>query len=237
MAEYYSDAEQAERLKALAKTYGGSVMTGILLALSAYFGWVWWQNKQTADRFVQASQFQQVADAAQAAQAAPEDQAARSKFLSQAHALTKTSPDSIYSVQTLLLEARLASERNDYASAVKALQQASQAKLDDPGLQQLITLRLARAQQEQGQSDAALASVARVTDAAFLASAQELKGDILLSKKDPRGAQAAYQQAWAALVKRQEPRQTIKFKLESLGVEVKDIDVPSPVKTAQEPGA
>ena len=45
------------------------------------------------------------------------------------------------------------------------------------------------------------------------------------------------EQAWAALVKRQEPRQTIKFKLESLGVEVKDIDVPSPVKTAQEPGA
>ena len=41
MAEYYSDAEQAERLKALAKTYGGSVVTGILLALSAYFGWVW----------------------------------------------------------------------------------------------------------------------------------------------------------------------------------------------------
>ena len=64
-------------------------------------------------------------------------------------------------------------------------------------------------------------------------AAKGLKGDILLSKKDTKGAQAAYQQAWAALVKRQEPRQTIKFKLESLGVEVKDIDVPSPVKTAQ----
>ncbi len=234
MSEYYSDAEQAERLKKLVKTHGSSVLTGVLLALSMYFGWSWWQNRQAADRFAQASQYQQLTEAASAAQAAPNDQAARTRFLAQVNTLSKAQPDSIYAVQALLLEARLASERGDYAAAVKALQQARASKLPDAGMQQVVALRLARAQQEQGQGEAALATLAQVNDPAFVASAAELRGDILMDKNDRKGALAAYQQAWTALEKRQEPRQTVRFKLESLGADVKDITVPVPVTGLQE---
>lgn len=232
MAEYLSDEEQVERLKRLAKTYGSSALTGILLALTAYFGWSYWQKNQQAEQFNATAQYQKVLEAQNTASLAPEDQAARTKFLSEASSLVKANPDSAVAFQTLLLEAKAASERQDYAAAEKALTQASKLKVDDAGLLQLANLRLARAQAELNKLDPALATLKAVTVAEFAPSAQELRGDILLRKNDSKGAQQAYQAAWDALAKRAEPRQLLKVKMESIGMTVNEIEVPTPIKEA-----
>jgi predicted negative regulator of RcsB-dependent stress response len=230
MAEYLSDEEQIDRLKRLIRQYGSSALSGVLLALIAYFGWSYWQKSQQDDQFALNNQYNTLIDASKAVTTNHQDVAARTKFLSQASTLVKNNPDTAYAYQTLLLEANLAIERQDYAAAEKALTTASSMTLKDVGLTQLALIRLARVQAQLGKSDVALASVAKVTETAFVATAHELKGDILLLKNDKAGAQKAYQVAWDVLAKRETPRQLLKVKMESLGMTVKEIEQPNALK-------
>lgn len=235
MADYLTDEEQVDRLKRLIKKYGGSVLTGILLALIAYFGWSYWQKKQQSEQAILSAQYQKLVDAGKSASANPTDTAARTKFLAEANQLVKANADSPYAFQTLLLQAKVAADREDYAAAEKALTSAVSAPIDDQGLQQLAYLRLARVQFQLGKNDAAQASLKKVTDAAFIPSAFELQGDILVQKNDVVGAKKAYQQAWDALAKRLELRQLLKVKMEALGMTVTDIVPASPLRSEGAP--
>lgn len=231
MAEYLSEEDQVERLKRWGKTYGGAVVTGLLIALIAYFAWSYWQKSQQAAQSVVSAEYQQLQDAYTASEKAPTDAALKTQFLSLADHLTKTNPDTAYAFHSLLLQARAAMDREDYPAAAQALQKATSQKIEDAGLIQLAQLRLARVQVQQNQPDAALATLAKVTDAAFVPSAQELKGDILFQKNQPVPAKAAYQLAWDALVKREEPRELLRIKMEAIGMRVNEIKVASPVVT------
>ncbi|MGL5106558.1 MAG: YfgM family protein, partial [Plesiomonas shigelloides] len=85
-------------------------------------------------------------------------------------------------------------EQGNYAAAAKQLEWAL-ANTQDATLTPVITLRLARVQQQLGQSDNALATLDKITSAAWKPQALALRGDILLSKHDLAGAKAAYTQA------------------------------------------
>ena len=229
MAEYLTDEDQVERLKRWAKTYGSAVLTGLLVALIAYFGWSYWQKTQYAEQSIASAEYQQLQDAYTATEQAPDDTALKTEFLSAADRLVKSNPDSVYAFHSLLLQARAAMDREDYPAATQALQKAAAQKIGDAGLTQLAQLRLARVQAQQDQLDAALASIAKVTDPAFVPSAQELKGDLLFQKNQLEPAKAAYQAAWDALAKREEPRELLRVKMEAIGMTVKEISVDSPL--------
>ena len=137
MADYLTDEEQVDRLKRLIKNYGGSVLTGILLALIAYFGWSYWQKKQQSEQAILSAQYQKLVDAGKSASTNPTDTAARTKFLAEANQLVKANADSPYAFQTLLLQAKVAADPEDYAPAEKALTSAVSGPVDDQGLQQV----------------------------------------------------------------------------------------------------
>ena len=40
-----SDEEQLDQLKSFGKKYGSAMISGILIALIAFFGWEYWQKK------------------------------------------------------------------------------------------------------------------------------------------------------------------------------------------------
>ena len=40
-----SDDEQFDSLKSFTKKYGSAMISGVLIALIAFFGWQWWQKK------------------------------------------------------------------------------------------------------------------------------------------------------------------------------------------------
>lgn len=230
MSTHLSDEELVDRFKGFLKTYGSAILTGILIALIAFFGWQYWQKKQAVERYNLATQYQQVVDASQRLAANPDNQVMRTQYFSQADALVKANPDSAHALQTHFLSAKIAAAKGDYAVAEKQLLAASKSQVKDEGLKQLVWLRLSYMQMAQGKYDAALTSLKSVTEAAFLPSANEAKGDILVQKNDLPGAKAAYQAAWDALAKREEPRQLLQVKLESLGVTVKDLDIEGPIR-------
>lgn len=227
MADYLTDEDQVERLKRWAKTYGGAVVTGLLVALIAYFGWSYWHKSQQAAQSVVAAEYQQLQDAYTATEQAPEDAALKTEFLSSADRLVKANPDTAYAFHSLLLQARAAMDREDYPAATQALQKAVTQNIEDTGLMQLAQLRLARVQVQQEQLDAALATLAKVTDPAFVPSAQELKGDILFQKDQLEPAKTAYQAAWDALVKREEPRELLRIKMQAIGMTADEIEIAS----------
>lgn len=227
MSDYLSDEEQIERLKKWIKSYGNSALTGILLALIAFFSWHYWEKREENKNIETMNQYQRITSESEGAAA---DKAAQSRFISDVQALVKSHPDSVFALQSLLLQAKVTSAQGEWAGAEKALTQAVDLKVKDKGLVNLAWLRLARVQAAQNKSDKALASLKNVSEPAFLASADELRGDILVEKNDINGAKAAYESAWSALVKRQQTRELLKVKMNAIGLVPTEITPPSPIR-------
>lgn len=227
MSDYLSDEEQIERLKRWIKNYGSSALTGILLALIAFFGWHYWEKRQENKNIETLNQYQRVITESDGAMT---DKAAQSRFISNVQTLVKAHPDSVFALQALLLQAKVTVAQGEWAGAEKALTQAVTLKVDDQGMLNIAWLRLARVQAAQNKLDAALVSLKNVSAPAFSASSDELRGDIFVQKNDIKSAKAAYESAWAALVKRQQSRELLKVKMNAIGLVPTEITPPNPIR-------
>lgn len=223
-----SGDEQFESLKSFTKKYGSSMITGILIALIAFFGWEYWQKKNLAESQMNTARVQQLMDDAQASKGDGFAQLSET-----ADKIVKEAPDSAQAIQTQLVMAKLAYDKEDYAAAEKALQKVENSKVDDKGLVQVVKLRLAYAQLAQKKYDAALETLEAVTEPAFKATADEARGDIYVAKNDIENAKKVYQSAWDALIERKEERQILQMKLESVGVLVDDPEIERPIIETQ----
>lgn len=221
-----SDEEQLDQLKSFAKKYGSAIISGILIALIAFFGWEYWQKKNLAESQNQTAKVQKLMDEAKAAAGQPNALAALSET---ADKIVKEDPDSAQAIQTQFIMAKLAYDKQDYAAAEKALKKVENSKLKDAGLLQIVKLRLADAQLAQNKFDEALKTLSGVTEPAFKATADELRGDIFVAKKDNESACKAYQSAWDNLLERKQERQLLQIKLESVGVLVDDPEFERPI--------
>lgn len=226
-----SDEEQLNSLKNNTKKYSSTVISGVLIALIAYSGWTYWQNKQQGEAQLQTAKVQQLMD--QAATVDVKDDNAWNSLTKTADEIVKNYPDSVQAIQTQLMLAKLAFERNDYATAEKALMKVENAKVDDQGLIHVVKLRLAYSQLAQDKFDAALKSLSAVTDPAFKATADEARGDVYVAKNDIENAKKAYMSAWDGLLERQQERQILQIKLESVGVLVDDPEIERPILETQ----
>ncbi|WP_180102548.1 MULTISPECIES: tetratricopeptide repeat protein [unclassified Acinetobacter] len=223
-----SEEEQLDNLKSFAKKYGSAIVSGILIALIAFFGWEYWQKKTLAESQMQTAKVQQLMDEAQSATGD-----AFTQLSATADKIVKEAPDSPQAIQTQLLMAKLAYDKADYANAEKALKKVENSKVDDAGLVQLVKLRLAYAQLAQKKFDEALKTLEAVKEPAFQATADEARGDVYVAKNDIENAKKVYQSAWDALVERQEERQILQIKLESVGVLVDDPEIERPIIDTQ----
>ena len=225
-----SDDEQLDSLKSFAKKYGSAMISGILIALIAFFGWQYWQKKTLAEQQMNTAKVQQLMDDARTAEDNPD---AFSQLSATADKIVKEAPDSAQAIQTQFLMAKLAYDQQDFAAAEKALKKVENSKVKDQGLLQLVKLRLAYAQLAQKKYDEAIQSLAAVTDPAFKATADEARGDVYVAKNDRENAKKAYQSAWDTLVERKQERQILQIKLESVGVLVDDPEIERPVLETQ----
>ena len=94
-----SDAEQLDSLKSFAKKYGSAMMSGILIALIAFFGWEYWQKKNLAETQMQTAKVQQLMDDAKSVSG---DANAFNALSATADKIVKEAPDSVQAIQTQL---------------------------------------------------------------------------------------------------------------------------------------
>ena len=221
-----SDEEQLDQIKSFAKKYGSAMISGILIALIAFFGWEYWQKKNLAEAQSQTAKVQKLMDEAKAVSGQPNALATVSEA---ADKIVKDDADSVQAIQTQFILAKLAYDKQDYAAAEKALKKVENSKVKDAGLLQIVKIRLADSQLAQKKYDDALKTLSTVTEPAFKATADELRGDIYVAKKDNASARKAYQSAWDNLLERKQERQLLQIKLESVGILVDDPEIERPI--------
>ncbi|MBY6186168.1 tetratricopeptide repeat protein [Marinobacter hydrocarbonoclasticus] len=184
MEIYSTEEQQVEAIKKFWKEYGVSIVGGAVLGLGGLFGWNTYQDHQQSQREAASAAYTQVIE--QAAQSQDALDAAVANFQAE-HG------NSGYGPLSQLLLARAAVEAGDLAKAETLLTDVLPAL--DAETAPLATLRLARVQLAQDKLDAAQATLSNVTNDAFAAQREELKGDILVKKGELDAARAAYQSA------------------------------------------
>lgn len=222
------------------KQYGSYILTAILVALAAYFGWTYWQDKHARVDTVAADQYadiqllnDQVTLAAQnpdlEAEAQTQLAASREQLSNNIDSLVTTHGDSIYAWQALMIKGRQQVDNDDFVGATASYKKAQAIDLGDAGLSAITRLRYARVLLAAGNVDAALSEANNDMPSSFEASQQELLGDIYVTKNDKKSAIQAYNNAWKLLSTRQETRAVLALKMESLGIFPEPISEPASV--------
>ena len=220
------------------KQYGSYIVTAILLALAAYFGWTYWQNNHArvdtvaADHYADIQRLnEEVSLASQNPDLEAEAQASlaesRKQLDKDIDALVSTHGNSVYAWQALMIKARQQVDNDDFKGAGETFKKALAIDLGDAGLEAITRLRYAKTLLAAGDAAAALAEANNDMPSSFEASQQELLGDIYLAQDNKDSAVKSYNNAWELLRNRQETRAVLALKMESLGIVPEPIAAPT----------
>ena len=190
MAVYdLEEQEQLSKIKAWWEEYGTFVTALALAAAVASVSWQgygWFQNK----RAVEAASLYFVVQ-----QAVEQGEAARAREAT--GQIIERHGRSPYAAMAALISATAQFESGDYQNA-RAHLEWLKGNAGNPVLVEIAALRLATVRLAEGDADAALAELARVTPGALKARFEDLRGDILAERGERELAIAAYRAALEA---------------------------------------
>ncbi|MHC5348943.1 YfgM family protein [Metapseudomonas furukawaii] len=189
-----TEEEQIAQLKDWWQRNGKPLLTGGALALAVVFGWQAWQKYQSNQSQGASIVYQQLLETALDPSGTPD----AAKVAELAGKLKSDFGGTHYAQYGSLFVAKVAVESGKLDDAATELK----AVLDKPAdatLGELARQRLARVLAAQGKADEALKLLEGDADKAFLASREELKGDLLVQLDRTDDAHAAYLKAKAAL--------------------------------------
>ncbi|AQS38950.1 hypothetical protein Sps_03834 [Shewanella psychrophila] len=184
MEIYSTEEQQVDAIKQFWKDYGSSIVVGAVVGLGGLFGWNYYSDHKLA----------QAESASEAFQAVRAGNISDTGMLAAAENFAKDHSQKGYQSLLELIVAKAAVEAGDLEKAETTLKSVV-ASAPDKGLVMVATMRLARVQAEQGQIATAITTLEQVSDPAFTAQRDELKGDFLVRKGDEELAKAAYQAA------------------------------------------
>lgn len=188
--ELLSEDEQWDALKRWLRTNGPSILIMVALALLAYFGWKWWQERQDQQARAAGEIYAQIladfdADKTDAALAGIEK-------------LHSDYSGSAYVSPADLAAANVYVGLEELDKALPFLERVANSS-SDRNLRPIARLRLARVQSAQGQHDKALATLGTADMGSFQSAFLEVRGDVLYAKGDRAGALKEYEAARALL--------------------------------------
>ena len=221
--DYYNEQEQWERVKRWLRENGPCLIAGVVIGLGALAGWRWYES-YVERRHVEASvAYSEILQTLERG-----DRVAALKAIDE---LRAEYGFSAYADQGDLLGARTHVDTNELGKAAERLTRVM-TDADDPQLQLLARIRLARVQIAQNNAEAALKTLDGATAGGFAARFDEVRGDALLAKGDRAGALAAWRKAEAAAGDRGERPATVD--LEGLRLKIWDLESDG-VKTPAKP--
>jgi len=189
-----TEDEQIAQLKDWWERNGKPLLAGGVLALVAVFGWHAWQKYQVNQSQGASMLYQQLLETALDPAGKPD----AAKVADLAGKLNSEYGGSHYAQYGNLFVAKVAVEAERLDDAAVALQTVVD-KPADATLGEMARQRLARVLAAQDKADAALKLLDGKVEDAFLASREELKGDLLVQLGRSDDAHAAYQKAKDAL--------------------------------------
>lgn len=186
--EYLSEREQAEQLRNWLRANWIWMAAGVALVVGGYYGWQWWQSRQSTQSIAAEARLGEMLEAL--------SKNDRAEGVRIGDEITAAHRGTAYADQAALVLARLDVESGDFSKAESRLAGVAQAS-DDPELQLVARLRLARVQLAQGRHDDALATLEAARQPAADARIEELRGDVQRARGDQVAALASYRKAEA----------------------------------------
>lgn len=188
MSVYKTEEEQIDDLKRWIKSYGPSILAGIILAIALLYGWRYWNSYQH-NRAVKASVlYQQAVDAYQTK---------RTDLLSKSvHALQKKYPKSPYASYAVFLQVKIAANQQDYIAAENELNWII-THSHDKNIKAIAALRLGSILTADHQEELAIKTLESVAtnNAAFKGLAHIKIADAYLALGDTNKANVNYEAA------------------------------------------
>lgn len=211
---YDTEQEQIEAIKRWWATYGNGVIGGILVALIAYFGWLYYSNsveaKQEAASGMYITLMELVDD--------PSSDAGERLALAQT--LKSDYSGTTYAVYAALQAAKERVEQGDLAAAEEELSWA--VDNSDELLQPVAKVRLARVQFARDNGSAALSTLDSIETEGYDLVVNELRGDIHSAEGDADAAREAYRLAYEQAQQQGVESPYLKMKLDELAAMTDD---------------
>lgn len=189
MDVYSTEEEQIEHIKKWWKENGLSIVGGVVIGLSAIFGWRAWQGYQIEQSMLASDIFQSMIVNVR--------QAKHPEVRESAEKLLKEYKGTTYAVYAAFVLANMEVENNEYAEAIRHLQWVEKES-DSAEYITLAKLRRARIMLLDGKSDEALELLESTSPGKYLSSFEELKGDVYLQLGKTEAARDAYEIALAS---------------------------------------
>jgi len=183
---YETEEQQVEAIKGWWKKNGNTLVISAVVGLAGLWGWRYY-NASVITAHESTSQAFSEMQTKFAAETGEKDLQVISDFVAENN-------DNTYGMLASLLLAKEAVEQTKYDLAKTQLQQAQKQNSYAP-LDPVINLRLARVEFELGNNDAALSTLALITEKPFLARAEQLKGNVYLQMGEQDKARSAFQDA------------------------------------------
>ena len=187
MADYLTDEEQAERLRAWWDRNGTSLIIGVVVAVAAVIGWRYYQS-YTADAAGEASNAFESYVAARAAGEPGDDLLG---------ALDDDHAGTAYHIFALFYRASDRAAEEDWDAALTLLETAIEAA-DDALLADLARLRAAKVLYQMDRLDDCRRMLDGIASSGLEAAAAELAGDAAIAEGNIEEAGAAYRRALEA---------------------------------------
>ena len=204
----YDEHEQSERVRSWLQQNGSSLITGVAMGLALVFGWQWWQGRAGQHHEEASGQYETLSQALDA------KDAAKAKVL--ASQLGEKFADTGYATLASLRQAAFMHESGKDAEAL-ALLRAARTKTTDPGLVEIIDIRIARLLLISGKADEAAKALEKVTAPHYSQIVDELRGDIAIARGQRDEARKDYERALAALDQAAPTRPLLELKLIDAG--------------------
>lgn len=204
----HSDQDELDKLKGWWKTYGNSLIAGVVLGVAILVGGKYWTQHLNSQREAASALYEDMLTAARERKG---DQLA-----TLAGRLQKDYPRTPYAGMGALLAARAHFDAGNAEAARQQLDWAVQHARHEPTVH-VARLRLARLHAAGGRLDAALALIPAKDMGGFETEYHELKGDLLLAQGKRAEARQAYRDAVRFQRELGPHRQVLRLKLADLG--------------------
>ncbi|MBE9538417.1 MAG: tetratricopeptide repeat protein [Proteobacteria bacterium] len=198
METYRTEEEQVEAMRRWWDENGRSTIVAIVLALSAGFGWQAWKD-YNQERTENASYVYQAMLESLNGSAADEKEF--TEVIDLAEQLKSEYTGTSYAQFAALHLAKLAAKRNDLEEAKAQLQWVLGKAPAKSDIADIARLRLARVLASAGDTDQALAILAKGKGGAYAASYAIAQGDVYMQLDRPEDASNSYAEAKLALAR------------------------------------
>ncbi|MDC8832702.1 YfgM family protein [Alteromonas gilva] len=202
MEQFATEDQQVEAIKRFWSEHGTSLIMGAVLGLAGLFGWQYYTDSQISAKETASQSYQSALEAL-----------INEENREPIEAVMNSDEVDGYANIAALLAAKQAVDDGELDAAANYLQKVVSQNTDD-SLKHVATVRLARVQLAQQKQEQALATIESVTDEAFSAQVEEIKGDIFSAQGNFDKARMAYS---TALEKNMNNR-LLQLKLDNLAV-------------------